>query len=339
MSNTLISFYSENSVAFVDNHDTQPGQSLESWVDNSFKLQSYTFILTRKEWVPCVFFGDYYGISNNDIAPLLYYSMVTNIVGRGGNLNKHAKVCCSICGNEKNIEEVIDVSKVGKSIADNIKKEFPELHSSGFVCTSCLNSYRREHITDSLQVEEGALSALDEELVGSIKDKKMQATEIYKKIDKESTKGDRIADIAAEFGGSWWFILIFSIIFIGWIIMNSVIFINRRFDPYPFSLLNLVLSCLAAIQAPIIMMSQNRQEVKDRKRSENEYQINLRAELKIQSVNEKLNYLSDLLAKLMETQQIQSEMITEFIEKQNDSFRQLETSQGEATKDIININS
>jgi len=70
MSNTLICFYSENSAAFADNHDTQPGQSLESWVDNSFKLQSYTFILTRKEWVPCVFFGDYYGIPNNDISPL-----------------------------------------------------------------------------------------------------------------------------------------------------------------------------------------------------------------------------------------------------------------------------
>lgn len=262
--------------------------------------------------------------------------MVNNIIGRGGNLDNHAKVCCSICGNEKKIKEVIDVSKVRKSIADNIKIEFPELHSSGYVCMSCLNSYRREHITDSLQVEEGALSALDGQLIGSIKDKKMQTTEIYKKIDKESTKGDRIADIAAEFGGSWWFILIFSVILVAWIIINSVILIKRPFDPYPFSLLNLVLSCLAAIQAPIIMMSQNRQEVKDRKRSENEYQINLRAELKIQSVNEKLNYLSERLAKLMETQQIQSEMITEFIEKHNDSFRQLETIQRNATKNIIN---
>ena len=70
MSNTLISCYPENSVTFVDNHDTQPGQSLESWVDNSFKLQAYTFILTRQEGIPCVFFGDYYGIPTNDIAPL-----------------------------------------------------------------------------------------------------------------------------------------------------------------------------------------------------------------------------------------------------------------------------
>ena len=118
--------------------------------------------------------------------------------------------------------------------------------------------------------------------------------------------------------------------------MNSVILIKRPFDPFPFALLNLVLSCLAAVQAPIIMMSQNRQKGKDRKRSEHDYQINLRVELKIQSVNEKLNYLSDRLAKLMETQQIQSEMITEFIEKHNDSFKQLETIQLNATKNIIN---
>ena len=236
----------------------------------------------------------------------------------------------------KKITEVVDVSKVGKSIADNIKMEFPKLHSSGYICLGCLNSYRREHITDSLHVEENALSALDEKVIGSIKDKKMKATEIYNKVDAKSTNGDRIADLAAEFGGSWWFILIFSVILVAWIIMNSVILIKRPFDPFPFALLNLVLSCLAAVQAPIIMMSQNRQKGKDRKRSEDDYQINLRAELKIQSVNEKLNYLSDRLAKLMETQQIQSEMITEFIEKHNDSFKQLETIQRNATKNIIN---
>jgi len=107
---------------------------------------------------------------------------------------------------------------------------------------------------------------LDEQVIGSIKDKKTQATEIYKKVDQKSTNADRLADIAAEFGGGWWFILIFSVILAGWIIINSVILIKRPFDPLPFALLNLVLSCLAAVQAPIIMMSQNRQEVKDRKR-------------------------------------------------------------------------
>jgi uncharacterized membrane protein len=260
----------------------------------------------------------------------------SGIIGRGGNLNNHSKVYCGICGNEKEITEVVDISKVRKSISDNIKIEFPKLHSSSYICMSCLNSYRREHITDSLQVEEGALNALDEQVIESIKDKKMQATEIYNKVDQKSTNGDRIADLAAEFGGSWWFILIFSVILVVWIIINSVILIKRPFDPFPFALLNLVLSCLAAIQAPIIMMSQNRQEVKDRARSEHEYQINLKAELEIQNVNEKLNYLSDRLTKLMETQQIQSEMITEFIEKHNDSFKQLENIQGKATKDLIN---
>ena len=97
-----------------------------------------------------------------------------------------------------------------------------------------------------------------------------------------------------------------------------------------------MLSCLAAFQAPIIMMSQNRQATKDRKRGENEYQINTKAELEIQNVNEKLNYLSDRLVDLMEAQKIQTEMIKEFVENQNNSIKDLESSQGKSKEDIIN---
>ncbi len=228
--------------------------------------------------------------------------------------------------------EVVDVSKIRKSIADNMKREYPKLHSSDHICMSCLNAYRREHITDSLQLEKGALTALDQEVIESMKDKNMLVPEIYKKIDQESTMGDRVADKTAKFGGSWWFIIILPAM----LILSIVLLINRPFDPFPFALLTLVLSCLAALQAPIIMMSQNRQNTKDRKRAEQEYHINLKAELEIQKVNEKLNHISDRIVDLMETQQIQTEMIEEFVEKHDDSIRGLETSQGKVTEDIIN---
>ena len=252
------------------------------------------------------------------------------------NLKNSRQVYCQICEKEKKITEVEDISEVRKSMGENIKKQYPKLNSSGYICTSCLNLYRRDHIINSLQSEKDVLTDLDQEVINRSKDEKMLVTEIYNKIDKKSTIRDKVADKAAEFGGSWSFILIFSAVLIGWITINLVSVINRPFDPFPFALLNLVLSCLAAFQAPIIMMSQNRQEAKDRKRGENEYQINTKAELEIQNVNEKLNYLSDRLVDLMEAQQIQTEMIKEFVENQNNSIKDLESSQGKSTEDIIN---
>ena len=239
-------------------------------------------------------------------------------------MKSSTNVYCQICENEKRIVEVVEVSKVRKSIKSNIIKEYPKLlNSSGYICMSCLNAHRRVHTTDSLQLEKGALIGLDQEVIDSMKDEEKLVPEIYKKIDHESTMGDRVADKTAKFGGSWWFILILPAI----LILNIVFLINRPFDPFPFALLTLVLSCLAALQAPVIMMSQNRQDTKDRKRAEQEYHINLKAELEIQKVNEKLNHLSDRIADLMETQQIQTEMIEEFVEIHDDSIRRLETIQ------------
>ena len=164
-------------------------------------------------------------------------------------------------------------------MGENIKNQYPKLNSSGYICTSCLNSYSRDHIINSSQSEKDVLTDLDQDVINISKDEKMLVTEIYNKIDKKSTILDKVSDKAAKFGGSWSFILIFSAVLIVWITINLVSVINRPFDPFSFALLNLVLSCLAAFQAPIIMLSQNRQEAKDRKRGENEYQINTKAEI------------------------------------------------------------
>jgi uncharacterized membrane protein len=125
-----------------------------------------------------------------------------------------------------------------------------------------------------------------------------------------------MADKLADFGGSWRFISIFGGILFLWIVINSVLMIWKPFDPYPFIFLNLILSCLAAIQAPIIMMSQNRQEARDRLHAEQDYRINLKAELEIRHLHEKIDHLlMNQWQRLMEIQQIQMELMDELTHK------------------------
>ncbi|HUA98383.1 MAG TPA: DUF1003 domain-containing protein [Terracidiphilus sp.] len=118
-------------------------------------------------------------------------------------------------------------------------------------------------------------------------------------IEEQTTAGEHIADAVARFGGSWTFIILFSIILIIYSTIN-VILGNRAWDPYPFILLNLFLSMLAAVQAPVIMMSQNRQDAKDRVRSELDFEVNKRAETEIQALSKKLNFMTDKIADLEE---------------------------------------
>ena len=107
------------------------------------------------------------------------------------------------------------------------------------------------------------------------------------------TLGQRISDKVARFGGSWSFIIMFGVILFIWIAFNAIAPLSARFDPYPFILMNLVLSCIAALQAPIIMMSQNRQEEKDRQRAENDYMVNLKSELEVRNLHRKMNLLME----------------------------------------------
>ncbi|MEG6569097.1 DUF1003 domain-containing protein [Thermoanaerobacterium thermosaccharolyticum] len=125
---------------------------------------------------------------------------------------------------------------------------------------------------------------------------------VSKNINEEHkdslTFGDRMADKLADYAGSWSFIFTFSFVLVVWMVINSVAFI-KHFDPYPFILLNLVLSCLAAIQAPIIMMSQNRQEAKDRLRAQNDYEVNLKAELIIEDLHTKADKIIENQEKIL----------------------------------------
>jgi len=139
---------------------------------------------------------------------------------------------------------------------------------------------------------------------------------IEKQFERKLTFGEHLSDKIAEFGGSWKFIITFGSVIVVWVVLNAVLLLNRAFDPYPFILLNLILSCLAALQAPVIMMSQNRAEARDRLRAENDYKVNLKAELEIRHLHEKIDHLlRKQYNRLFEIQQIQIELLEEISQK------------------------
>jgi uncharacterized membrane protein len=226
--------------------------------------------------------------------------------------NKEAKACL-ICKQSKQVHEMIHTELVKHPIID------PSLHDkNSFVCYPCLNKNRSSYVQQMLEQERGELSSLEQEVLKSLHEHEVLSKNINVENDNKTTFGDRISDKVASFGGSWKFIISFFLILVIWIGSNALYFSRSPFDPYPFILLNLILSCIAAIQAPIIMMSQNRQEQKDRLRAEHDYKVNLKAELEIRHLNEKVDYLlTKQWQRLLEIQQIQMDLMNELILQKN----------------------
>ena len=132
--------------------------------------------------------------------------------------------------------------------------------------------------------------------------------------DTQITYGEKVADKVASFGGSWTFIISFGVFLLIWICINIFALSNKGFDPYPFILLNLILSCIAALQAPVIMMSQNRKEQKDRIQSKNDYEVNLKSEKEIQLLHKKMEQQLEQLKKLEELQlQLEQKIMQQFV--------------------------
>jgi uncharacterized membrane protein len=160
----------------------------------------------------------------------------------------------------------------------------------------------------------GILSSLEKQVVDAMQNDQLLTDKLNDDKTDKLSYGQKLADKVASFGGSWKFIIIFGAFLTVWMILNSILLAAKIFDPYPFILLNLILSCIAALQAPVIMMSQNRQEEKDRERAKNDYMINLKSELEIRLLHDKLDHLIvNQQEKLMEIQQIQIDMMSDII--------------------------
>ena len=227
---------------------------------------------------------------------------------------------CLICGQQKSTRNGTIGEVVRPSLSEFIQKKAPQWDGKSFICFDDLGKFRRDYVKEVLQNEIGELSALDNEVVESLQQHEILSSDISKQFEKKLTFGERLSDSIAAFGGSWTFIIVFSLILLVWIGVNSFMLANQAFDPYPYILMNLVLSALAALQAPVIMMSQNRSEARDRLRGENDYKINLKAELEIRHLHEKIDHLlRKQYNRLFEIQQIQIELLEELGQKRRGS--------------------
>ena len=181
----------------------------------------------------------------------------------------------------------------------------------GWICDDDLNRYRHQYVRSLLETERGELTTLDAEVLQSLRDQELLSRNPETTVEP-STAGERLADRVAALGGSWRFISLFMGMLLAWVAANSIVYVMRPFDPYPFIFLNLILSCVAALQAPVIMMSQNRQEARDRLHAMHDYQVNLKAELEIRHLHQKLDHLlSHQWERMVEIQQIQMQLINE----------------------------
>lgn len=219
---------------------------------------------------------------------------------------------CQLCGKESTSAEILPAVVIRPAVALLIKEKYPDWDPDGFICRDDLQKFRNEYLRSILTEEKGELTKLEEDVINKLTDYESISENIDKEFQTKLSFGEKLSDRIASFGGSWKFIILFGLVIAVWMAVNSYLLLAKPFDPYPFILLNLVLSCLAALQAPVIMMSQNRQEERDRKRAEQDYKINLKAELELRQLHQKVDHLLvQQWERMVEIQELQMETMEE----------------------------
>lgn len=219
---------------------------------------------------------------------------------------------CSICGNSFLSRDLIAGELIQKEIVKEIKKKCKDWDNKHYICIADLATMRSRYVHSLLMSEKSELTCLEQTVIDNLRNQELLSIEIDEQFDSQRTLSERLTDKIANFGGSWKFLISFGLFLTLWILTNSLVYWKTPADPYPFIFLNLLLSCIAAIQAPVIMMSQNRQEAKDRVRSQHDYQINLKAEIEIRNLHEKIDHLlSHQWEKMTKIQEIQLELLSE----------------------------
>lgn len=220
------------------------------------------------------------------------------------------RIPCAITGREWPKRRLVNLDTVRPSLAERIRRDHPDLATDAMISQPVLAKFRTRYVEELLRDESGDISELEKRVAESLANNDTLAENTEEEFEDRRTFGEMVSDHLASFGGSWMFILSFCFMLGIWIAFNLARGTDQAFDPYPFILLNLILSCIAALQAPIIMMSQKRQEAKDRLRSLNDYQVNLKAELEIRHLHEKMDHLINRQwQRLAEIQQLQLELM------------------------------
>ncbi len=235
---------------------------------------------------------------------------------------KSVQLTDAITGHKLRKKDAIRIDDLRPAMADFIRDQYPNVRSDDYISRSAVDKYRGDFIAGLLRNERGELSVLESEVVESLQTHDTLTENIEEDYDDKRSFADRVADTVASFGGSWTFILSFFGFLAAWMALNVFLGMSGAFDPYPFILLNLILSTLAAFQAPIIMMSQRRQETKDRLRALNDYKVNLKAELEIRHLHEKVDHLLNRQwERLTEIQQVQIEMMLDQAKAAKKAFK------------------
>ena len=225
---------------------------------------------------------------------------------------QHKVRTCQVCRRNVPETQAVHGEALRPAIVEEIVRDHSDWSNAGWICRDDLSRYRARRIEAVLASERGELTSLEREVVEALSKHETLAKDVEAEFEHKRTLGEAAADRIATFGGSWAFLGLFAGLLATWIGVNAFTILTRPFDPYPFILLNLVLSMLAAVQAPVIMMSQNRQEAKDRLRAMHDYRVNLKAELEIRQLHEKLDHLlSRQWQRLVEIQQVQLDLLEE----------------------------
>lgn len=198
---------------------------------------------------------------------------------------------CLVDGNNHSYARGAALWTLNPTILNRIRRDYPKVKNQDFICYEHLLPYQIEAIQSMMNNDAKQIEKINRKLTRAMEDKDYQVTDVNETLRDTQTFGQKIADQVAEIAGSWGFIIFYIIVLLVWITVNGLHLFGINFDPYPFILLNLFLSCVAALQAPIIMMSQNRAAYRDRMSAENDYHINLKTEEELRILHAKMDHL------------------------------------------------
>ncbi|GEO78760.1 hypothetical protein FD29_GL001020 [Companilactobacillus mindensis DSM 14500] len=219
---------------------------------------------------------------------------------------------CAICGNRFTLTEGLFLRDLSDLLKEQVLKTNSYAKDSSFICLKDMQRLRIDHMQTIIDQDLNIDHEMSDHLKKELAKDTYVITNINDTVYGKRTRGQKLADAVAKFGGSWGFIITFVIILVGWMALNVLHLFGIHFDPYPFILLNLFLSCVAAIQAPIIMMSQNRAADRDRFDSENDYKTNKKSEMEIRILHQKLDQLIEVQwPHILDIQKMQIEVLSE----------------------------
>ncbi|MTV81853.1 DUF1003 domain-containing protein [Secundilactobacillus folii] len=227
-------------------------------------------------------------------------------------MSENLAVPCIVDGKTYRVEEGMYLADLSTSIRQRVKQDYPKAKVTDFICSHHLLKYRLASVDSMINSDLKQSQKINRKLTRAMQSDDYEITDVNETLTKSLTFGERVADNVARFGGSWGFIGVFVFVLIAWMAVNSLQLFGIHFDHYPFILLNLCLSCISAIQAPIIMMSQNRSADRDRMDAENDFHVNLKSEHELRILHAKLDHLSqNQIPHTLEIEKLQIEILSE----------------------------